>query len=107
MLLNPMSFSSDEASHGHALETLSVLRNYDDFMRSIDTLCDVGCGAGLDLEWWATRYTLDDNENEIPLNIKCTGIDQQKSLSAAKRFDNVVYQRGDFEREPLKKHVEI
>ena len=70
-----IQFSSAQESHDHSLETLNHLYNYDDFMLSIDSLCDIGCGInGLDLEWWASRTTRDD-ENPEPLNIKCTGID--------------------------------
>ncbi len=105
MLQTPVVFSSAEESHNHSLETLSKLEQYQDFMRSIDTMVDVGCGTGLDLEWWATRTFMDDNDREIPLNIKCTGIDQHHALNIAQRYDNIVYQRKDFEEDPTKKHA--
>lgn len=69
-----MIFATAEASHQHALTTLNMLYEFDDFMASIGTLCDMGCGSGLDLQWWATRTTR-DLENPQPLNINCTGID--------------------------------
>jgi len=69
-----MMFVSPNESHQHSLQTLNTLYEFDDFMQSIGTLCDMGCGSGLDLGWWATRTTR-DLENPRPLNIRCTGID--------------------------------
>jgi len=68
-----MIFKTPEDSYTHSLRTLSALYEYDDFMMSIKTLADMGCGNGLDLEWWATRTMRDDSQE--PLNIKCTGYD--------------------------------
>lgn len=67
-------FATAEASHQHALQTLNMFYEFDDFMASISTLCDMGCGTGMDLEWWATRTTR-DLESPKPLNIRCTGMD--------------------------------
>ena len=44
-------FRNAEESHQHSLETLNQLYEYDDFMMSIGTLADIGCGDGKDLEW--------------------------------------------------------
>lgn len=90
-----MTFRNAEESHAHSLEILNVLYEYDDFMESVGTLVDLGCGSGLDLEWWATRTTRDDDPR--PLNIRCFGVDQQESLGVAKQYPNVIYQRGNFE----------
>ena len=100
MLENPIVFGSPHESHQHALETLSLLEQYQDFMMSIDSMCDVGCGDGLDLEWWATRTVEDDNGNAQPLNIKCTGIDLKESLTSTKVYKNISYERRDFESAP-------
>ena len=81
-------FGSDEDSHNHSLLTLKQLAQHNTFMESIDTLCDMGCGGGRDLEWWATRTMEDDNENEIPLNIKCTGVDLRETIHIDKEYDN-------------------
>jgi SAM-dependent methyltransferase len=88
-------FQNQEHSHKHSLETLNTLYEYDDFMSSIGTLVDLGCGSGLDLEWWATRTTRDDIPE--PLNIKCTGIDQADALPMAHKYPNITYQKTDFE----------
>ena len=90
-----MTFRNAEESHEHSLDILNLLYEYDDFMESIGTLVDLGCGSGLDLAWWATRTTRDDEP--MPLNIRCFGVDQQESLGVAKQHANIIYQRGNFE----------
>jgi len=61
-----MKFERTSDSHQHSLETLNQLFLYSDFMYSIATLVDLGCGFGDDLKWWATRTT--DDEPPVPLN---------------------------------------
>ena len=89
-------FNSANESHQHSRETLEILYEYDDFMGSINTLIDMGCGAGADLEWWATRTTRD--EYPRPLNIKCTGVDVADQLPVAHRYPNIDYAKQDFEQ---------
>jgi|TARA_R110000822_G_scaffold282719_1_gene404262 SAM-dependent methyltransferase len=91
-----MTFRNDEERHEHSLKTLNTLFEYDDFMESIGTLVDLGCGSGLDLEWWATRTTRDDVP--IPLNIRCTGVDIAKAPSIFKKYSNITHQLFDFEK---------
>jgi SAM-dependent methyltransferase len=90
-----MKLLDPQQSHQHSLTVLNTLYEYDDFMESINTLVDLGCGDGLDLEWWATRTTRD--ETPEPLNIKCTGIDVRENLPLAHKYTNIVYQRTDYE----------
>lgn len=91
-----MMFKTQDTSRP-SLKILNSLQQYDDFMESIKTVADLGCGAGEDLEWWATATTRDDNPE--PLNIKCTGVDLLEKLSLSKKYSNVFYQRTDFETE--------
>ena len=88
-------FRNIEESHKHSLETLNQLYKYEDFMKSIGTVADLGCGSGQDLEWWVTRTTND--EQAAPLNIKCQGIDILENLHVASQHINMTYQRADFE----------
>ena len=90
------TFSNPQASHDHSLQTLQILYEFDDFMESVSTVVDMGCGAGLDLEWWATRTTRD--EVPKPLNIKCLGVDQSSGLLLANKYSNIHHQVQDFER---------
>lgn len=88
-------FRNAEESHAHSLHTLNALYEYDDFMASIDTMVDLGCGSGADLEWWATRTTRDEMPQS--LNIDCIGIDTTPKLSMARKYSNITYQSVDFE----------
>jgi SAM-dependent methyltransferase len=88
-------FKNHEEAHAHSLETLDMLYEYDDFMASIKTVVDLGCGSGQDLYWWATRTTR--NEYAQPLNIKCYGVDIAEDIAA--QHTNIAYQAVDFEKE--------
>ena len=88
-----MTFRNAEESHAHSLETLNMFQEYDDYMESISTVLDLGCGTGADLIWWATRTTRD--ERQTPLNIKCVGVDLNKQFD--KKITNVIFQDQDFE----------
>lgn len=102
-----MKFVTTTESHQHSLETLNLLQEHDDFMFSIKTVIDLGCGNGDDLKWWATRTTRD--ENPQPLNIDCTGVDCNSSISQLKDHANIKYQITDFETAitPLKGGYDI
>lgn len=90
-------FPNAEASHAHSLTVLNDLYEHDDFMDSIRLVLDLGCGAGLDLDWWATRTTR-DLDNPRPLNITCMGIDLPMESPMVRKHKNVVYQSHDFEK---------
>lgn len=92
-------FRNAEESHAHSLNTLNVLYEYDDFMESVSTVLDLGCGDGLDMKWWATRTTRD--EVAQPLNIRCIGIDLRESIPITNSGLNIGYQQGDFENNIL------
>lgn len=89
------SFSNPQESHKHSLQTLQILYEFDDFMESVGTVIDMGCGTGLDLEWWATRTTRDDSPR--PLNIKCLGVDLGNGLVLSNKYSNIHFQAQDFE----------
>lgn len=88
-------FATADESHRHSLDTLNRLYEYDDFMDSVSTVADMGSGAGLDLEWWATRTTRDDTPR--PLNIKCWGIDRDQTQRRIESYPNISYIDQDFE----------
>lgn len=90
-----------------SLDILNALYQYDDFMSSVETLIDLGCGTGQDLEWWASATTRDDEAE--PLNIKCVGVDRFESLPVARKYANIVYQQSDFEKKitVLKKGFDV
>ena len=90
-----MTFANAEQAHQHSLEILNMLQEYDEFMESIGTLIDIGCGAGLDTEWWATRMTREDNPR--PLNIECSAIDLIEKPFVLEPYNNVSYKCANFE----------
>jgi SAM-dependent methyltransferase len=96
-----MKFIHSKDSHHHSLQTLDQLYRYDDFMYSIRSMVDLGCGNGDDLIWWATRTTRDDTP--VPLNIRCTGIDLAPKLSIINSHLNASYVSQNFE-DPIIPH---
>jgi SAM-dependent methyltransferase len=102
-----MTFKHPGDSHQHSLETLNLLYEYDDFMSSIRSVVDLGCGPGDDLIWWATRATRD--EARTPLNIHCTGVDTVDHSDKFKTHSNIKFQATDFENtvEPYPRGYDI
>lgn len=101
-----LSFANPKQSHEHSLQVLNQLYEYDDFMLSIKSMVDLGCGSeGLDLEWWATRTTRDDIPE--PLDIDCTGVDIFSYLPMARKHKNIKYQLCDFEKVPTDKKYDV
>ena len=94
-----MMFANSTDSHAHSLQTLNLLYEYDDFMASIRSMVDLGCGGGQDTEWWATRTTRDDNQE--PLLIRCTGVDLDQASPFRVKYPNLTYQSVDFEEDML------
>jgi len=89
-------FKNAQEAHAHSLETLNQLYEYDDFMASIKTIVDLGCGpTGLDLEWWATATMRD--ERSTPLGIQCHGVDTIQATASARKYTNIQFHRQDFE----------
>lgn len=87
-------FSDHYLSHAHSLRTLEAFYGFDDFMASINNVLDLGCGHGLDMQWWATRTTR-DLDNPRPLNIKVTGVDLMEFCPT--KHANITYRCRDFE----------
>lgn len=90
-----MKLLTPDESHRQSLFVLNAFQEYDDFMESIVAMVDLGCGEGLDLEWWATRTTRDDSRT--PLNIKCVGVDLLPMVHRIKKYANATYQNTNFE----------
>lgn len=67
-------FKNPEESHQHSRDVLDMLYQYDTFMDSIQVVADMGCGAGLDIDWFANLHTR-DNPPE-PHNYTCLAVDR-------------------------------
>ena len=81
-----MYFKNSHDSHQHSLEVLNTLREYDNFLDSLKTIADMGCGAGLDTEWWATLASRDARPQ--PQNYQVYAVDQ-----TFKEFDTQITDR--------------
>ena len=91
-----VTFKNPQESHEHSLGILNCLYEHDDFMESVGRVVDLGCGTdALDLQWWASRTTRDDDP--IPLNIQCMGIDLVDGIGREARELKIAYQRSDLE----------
>lgn len=87
-------FDGPQQSHEHSLRTLNTFYEFDDFMESVGSVLDLGCGAGLDMLWWSTRTTR-DVDNPQPLNIRSTGVDLNSRCDV--RHPLITYRPTDFE----------
>jgi SAM-dependent methyltransferase len=53
-------FKNPQESHEHSRGVLDMLYQYDTFLDSIKVVADMGCGSGLDAQWWAELVSRDD-----------------------------------------------
>lgn len=67
-------FRNAQESHEHSRRVLDILYGYDSFLDSLETIADFGCGAGLDIDWWAKLMTRDDPPE--PRNYRCYAVDK-------------------------------
>ena len=101
------TFKNSEASHQHSLRTLDSLYEYDDFMDSLRVVADMGCGSGLDIEWWATRETRDDPPE--PHNYICYAVDINPSIveDRISNLSNLRVMPGDFEQKIVPRSIDM
>jgi len=66
-------FKNAQESHEHSRGVLDMLYQYDTFMDSIEVVADMGCGAGLDIDWFARLTTRDDPPE--PHDYLCYAVD--------------------------------
>lgn len=100
-----MPFPNAQDSHEHSALVLNTLYEFDDFMESIATVCDMGGGAGLDALWWSTRTVREDKPTPEPLNIKSTVIDIVDKFDVEHK--NVEFIQADFEDTGLDKKFDV
>lgn len=101
-------FKNAYASHEHSLEILNVIYGYDSFLDNIKVIADMGCGRGLDAEWWATLTTRDDPPEPhdylvyaVDQNIK----DIEPDILAANK--NIVPIQGNFEERTIPRQCDL
>lgn len=98
-------FKNKLASHDHSLRLLELISLYDDFMDSITVIADMGCGAGLDIEWWANAESRD--EPPIPHNYVCYAVDKDISQLEKDLPANVTAIEGDFNERIVPRNIDL
>lgn len=101
------NFQDPYSSHDHSMKILNQIYEYDDFMDSIEVIADMGCGSGLDIMWWATATTRDEERPE-PHDYTCYAVDIDLShLMIDEKPDNLTLLEVDFELDPMPRKVDV
>lgn len=101
-------FKNPEESFQHSQPIRELLYQYDSFLDSLEVIADYGCGAGLDIEWWATLTTRDDPPE--PRNYLCYAVDKNiKQLEPRiHKYENIKILQADFETEaPVSRQIDL
>lgn len=101
-------FKNAYYSHDHSLEVLNLLHNYDSFLDNIRYVADMGCGQGLDVEWWAQLETRDLLPE--PRNYTVYAVDKNiKQIDAdiTNTNKNIITIEGDFENRVISRNVDL
>ena len=88
-------FQNKYDSHDHSLRVLELLTGYDSFLDSLSVVADMGCGGGLDVNWWATLMTRDDAP--VPHNYTCYAVDRDISQLDDDLPKNIIPIEANFE----------
>lgn len=98
------NFLNKYDSHDHSLRVLELLSLYDSFMDSLTVIADMGCGDGLDANWWATAMTRDDPP--VPYNYTVYAVD--KDISKLKDLpSNVIPLQGNFDDKIIPRTIDL
>lgn len=99
------NFRNKYESHEHSMRVIELISTYDSFMESLTVIADMGCGAGLDLNWWATAETRDDPP--IPYNYVCYAVDRDLSQLGENLPSNIIPLQGNFEEKIIPRTVDL
>lgn len=101
-------FKNAEESFKHGQPIRDLLYQYDSFLDSLQVIADYGCGAGFDIEWWATLETRDDPPE--PRNYTCYAVDTNPKQieSRIKNLPNLKIYQADIEYEqPISRQIDL
>jgi hypothetical protein len=99
-------FNNPSQSHAHAMEVIQLINQYEDFMDSVTSIADFGCGAGLDIDWWSKAEYIETTEDRNgnlretvrKRNIKCYAVDRDISQLSPSVNPAITKVEGDFEK---------
>lgn len=93
-------------SHEHSVyQVLNLIYGYDDFLESIASVADMGCGSGLDCQWWAQLENSQDPPE--PYNYRVYGVDRDINQFRAEVTENLQLIQGNFETAVLPEKVDL
>jgi SAM-dependent methyltransferase len=95
-------FKSPYQSHDHSRQILDLIYGYDSFLDSLSVVADLGCGHGLDTEWWATLETRDDPPEPHNYKVYAVDIDLSNLDPEIRNHRNVEVMEADFTAELFK-----
>ena len=100
-------FKNAHDSHQHSLDFLSLIYGYDSFLDGITAVADMGCGAGMDVNWWANLETRDDPPE--PRNLLVYAVDRNiKQIEPDILTNDRVFPiEGDIENRLLPRQVDL
>lgn len=102
-----MSFRNPYYSHEHSLEILNLLYSYDSFLDSLTVIADMGCGAGLDAQWWATLETRDDPPESRNYHVYAIDRDLSKVEPEVRETPGVRWLERDFQTIEIPERVDL
>ena len=97
-------FKNLDSSHQHSKAVMTLIDQHEEFMDSIETMADFGCGAGIDLQWWANLE--DHGDVPKPRNLQCYGVDITDQHWGIEH-ERITFIQGDFEKRLLPRKVDV
>lgn len=101
------TFRNSTYSHEHSLKILNNLTEYDSFLDSLQVIADMGCGAGLDANWWANLETRDDPPKPRDYMVYAIDQDISKLESGIRNTGNLRFIQADFEEPCTPRKVDL
>ena len=98
-------FNNPSLSHQHSRAVMDLIVEHDDFLDSVTTVADFGCGAGFDIQWWANLHDREDPPK--PRNFLCYAVDNNDQAWGVDPHDRITFIKGDFENKLLSRKVDI
>ena len=100
-------FKNAYESHEHSLRVLDMIYGYDSFLDNLKVIADMGCGAGLDSQWWAELTTRDDPPEPHNYTVYAVDHDMRQLEPDLKGIKNLIPIEGDFEQRVLPRNADL